>query len=59
MFARLAILKVALEVIKELLAYLRERRKCTCPEETAARLVTVRDSITEARKSDKDLNLTV
>ena len=49
---------LTMAVVKELLRYLREHRKCSLTEQVT-QLNTIKDKIALARTDKKDLNITV
>lgn len=53
------VILAALALIKELISYLSERKKCDCSKTKVHELKTITQEIAKARKEDKELNIKV
>ena len=53
------VILAALALLKELIRYLSERKKCDCPKTKVHELKTITEKIAKARKEDKELNIQV
>lgn len=53
------VILAGLSLLRELLAYLRKRKDCTCPKAQASEISKIRDDVAMATELDKDLEIII